>query len=111
MTDLIYELPYYAVIFTSQRNEADEAYSAMADKMQALAGEQDGFLHAESVRDAGGLGVTVSYWRDTAAIARWKQQMEHLQAQQLGQEKWYAYYSVQVCKVERTYEFEAATDK
>ena len=110
MKECVAELPYYAVIFSSLRHDPAEGYAEMAEKMLALAAEQDGFLHVESVRDASGFGITVSYWRDPAAISRWKQQLEHLQAQQLGREKWYAHYRVQVCKVERAYGFEAITD-
>jgi heme-degrading monooxygenase HmoA len=39
------------------------------------------------------------------AIHNWKQHATHLLAQQLGQEKWYQYYKVRICKVEREYEF------
>lgn len=41
--------PYYAVIFTSQRSDTEhQAYADMADAMVALAGQQPGFLGAES---------------------------------------------------------------
>lgn len=35
--------PYYAVIFTSIRNEGDDGYTEMAEKMEALAKTQEGF--------------------------------------------------------------------
>ena len=57
------EPPYYAVIFTSQRTEGDDGYEAMAHAMFELALQQPGCLGAESVRDAGGLGITVAYFR------------------------------------------------
>lgn len=93
--------PYYAVIFTSLRTEGDQGYGAMAERMVALAAQQPGFLGAESVRD--GLGITVSYWADLESIAAWKQQAEHLQAQRLGRERWYADFRVRIARIERDY--------
>lgn len=110
MTTPLARPPYYAVIFTSLKSELDDGYGDMADKMLALAAEQDGFLHVDSVRDESGVGITVSYWRDLTAIARWKQQAEHLEAQRLGREKWYSHYNVRICKVEHEYGFEAEKD-
>lgn len=98
--------PYYAVIFTSQRSTVDEAYEQTAQRMLELAALQDGFLHVDSVREQG-LGITVSYWRDLESIHNWKQQAEHMSAQQSGKEKWYTAYQVRICKVEREYGFEA----
>jgi len=93
--------PYYAVIFTSLRTEGDQGYGAMAERMVELAMQQPGFLGAESVRD--GLGITVSYWADLASIAAWKQNAEHLEAQRLGRERWYAGFRLRIARVERDY--------
>lgn len=95
--------PYYAVIFTSKRTEGDRGYAAMAERMVELGSCQDGFLGIESARGADGVGITVSYWRDEAAIAAWKRDIEHQQAQRAGQAAWYEDYHVRVAKVERAY--------
>ncbi len=95
------EPPYYAVIFTSQRTAGDQGYAAMAERMVALARQQPGFLGVESVRDAEGFGITVSYWRDEASIAAWKAHAEHAVAQRLGRERWYGAFGLRVCRVER----------
>ena len=97
------EPPYYAVIFTSQRKEADPAYDAMAEAMFALAAQQPGCLGAEHARDAAGLGITVAYFTDEAAIRAWKQNAEHRAAQRLGIARWYSRYHIRVAKVERAY--------
>ncbi len=99
--------PYYAVIFTSLRTDYQQGYADTAKRMVELAALQPGFLGAESVRDAEGLGITVSYWQDEAAIAAWKQQAEHRLAQERGKRDWYAGYRVRIAKVERTYGFNA----
>ncbi len=93
--------PYYAVIFTSERTEGDRGYADMAARMLELAAEQPGFLGVESARE--GLGITVSYWESREAITAWKQNTEHLVAQQRGQDDWYSAYTVRICCVEREY--------
>ena len=97
------EPPYFAVIFSSLRTEGDHGYEAMAERMLELAARQPGFLGVESVRDATGFGLTVSYWRDEVAIAAWKAEGEHAEAQRLGREQWYAAFRLRVCRVEREY--------
>lgn len=95
--------PYYAVIFTSTQNENIEGYEEMADKMNALAKQQPGYLGMESARAE--VGITVSYWESLEAIKNWKQQAEHIKAQQKGRNDWYNWYRARICKVEREYEF------
>ncbi len=95
--------PYYAVIFTSIRTAGDNGYGMMAERMVELAAQQPGFLGVESARDE--LGVTVSYWQDLESIQRWKQQVEHREAQRLGRSEWYAAYKVRIARVEREYSF------
>lgn len=93
--------PYYAVIFTSLRTEGDNGYDAMSDRMVELATQQPGFLGFESARD--GVGITVSYWSDLESIRHWKANAEHLEAQRLGHQKWYAAFKTRIAKVERDY--------
>lgn len=93
--------PYYAVIFTSLRTEGDNGYDAMSDRMVELARQQPGFLGFESARD--GVGITVSYWSDLESIRNWKANAEHLEAQRLGHQKWYAAFKTRIAKVERDY--------
>lgn len=98
------QTPYYAVIFTSIRTELDDNYSEMAIKMEILAKQQPGFLGVESARNE--IGITVSYWESLEAIANWKQNLDHLDAQFLGRQKWYENYVVRIAKVEKEYGFE-----
>lgn len=95
--------PYYAAIFTSQRTAGDQGYGAMADRMLELACKQPGYLGAESVRDAQGFGITVSYWSSEAAIRDWKQHAEHQVAQAQGHARWYQHFELRIAKVERAY--------
>jgi heme-degrading monooxygenase HmoA len=97
------EPPYYAVIFTSQRTEADDGYEATAQAMYELALKQPGCFGAESTRGQDGLGITVSYFIDETSIRAWKKNARHLVAQRLGKERWYSHYELRVAKVERAY--------
>jgi heme-degrading monooxygenase HmoA len=94
---------YYAVIFTSIRTSADDGYGEMARRMEELASQQQGFLGVDSARSE--VGITVSYWKDLESIRQWKQNSEHLFAQQKGRESWYENYIVRIAKVEREYRF------
>ena len=95
--------PYYAVVFTSSQTKNIEGYSEMAEQMETLAKKQEGFLRVDSARNE--IGITVSYWESLEAIKNWKQNSEHLFAQQKGKTNWYSWYKVRICKVEREYEF------
>lgn len=97
------EPPYYAVIFTARRTAGDHGYTEMAARMEALALARPGCLGVESTRDAEGIGITVSYWRDEASLAAWREDARHLLAQRLGRERWYSHYAVRVARVERAY--------
>jgi len=95
--------PYYAVIFTSQRDTYDPDYDATGARMLELAARQPGYLGVESVRDADGFGITVSYWASQEAIAHWRAHGEHRVAQENGKRDWYEHYEVRVALVERAW--------
>ena len=91
---------YYAVIFTTQRTDAEMAmYGLTSERMIELAQQQPGFLGLESVREDNGLGITVSYWRDREAIAAWGEHAEHRVAQALGRKEFYSWFQLRIAKV------------
>ena len=95
--------PYYAVIFTTQRSEAQEGYIETATRMLELAQEQPGFLGIESAHEH--IGLTVSYWQDLESIRLWKQHSEHRAAREKGRSMWYQEYTLRIAKVEKEYSF------
>ncbi len=102
--------PYYAVIFTSVRTDADgDGYDSAARRMVALAAGREGFLGMDSARSHDGLGITVSYWTTEAAIQAWQRDAEHLEAQRMGREAWYSSFELRVCRVERARSFRAGS--
>lgn len=94
--------PYFAVIFTSLMTDEQEGYEEMADRMVELAAQQEGFLGIESARST--IGITVSYWESLAVIQKWKENSEHLLAQEKGKAIWYQSYKTRIVRVERDYE-------
>ena len=71
--------------------------------MVELAASQAGFLGIETTRGGDGFGITVLNWTSVNAIANWKNNAEHLDAQKIGKRLWYEQYELRVAKVERSY--------
>lgn len=94
----------YAVLFGNVLREDAAGYEETAQRMVQLASEQEGFLGVESVRDASGTGITISYWASLEAIARWKAHPEHLEAQERGSREWYASWRLTIARVESSRE-------
>ena len=98
------EPPYYAVIFSSQRNnEGHGGYVEAANRMMELAAQQPGYLGVETVRGGDGFGITVSYWQSEESIAAWKRNGEHAAVRKRGRLEWYEHFEIRVAKVERAY--------
>lgn len=103
--------PYYAVIFSSRRNDRDdEGYGATAQRMAELAAQQRAFLGVESTRGSDGFGITVAYFDSEDAIRGWKLHAEHAVAREQGRRDWYEHFEVRVAKVERAYGWDSGTD-
>jgi heme-degrading monooxygenase HmoA len=97
--------PYFAVIFTSIRNEQPgDGFDETDTRLFELAQRQPGYLGYESVGEAG-VGITVSYWESEAAISAWKAVADHRAAQEQGRASWFDAYDVRVARVKRAYSF------
>ncbi len=96
--------PYYAVIFVATPTKDQAEYAETAGRMLELAAGMPGFLGVEAAHERSG-EIVVSYWKDEASIAGWKQHADHLAAQRRGREQWYSGYVIRVAKVERAYSF------
>jgi len=47
--------------------------------------------------------IAVSYWESEQQILRWREDPEHVKAQEMGRKLWYKSCQVQICKIERDY--------
>ncbi len=103
MRDLVegLEPPYYAVIFTALAGRDLTGYAERIAEMLERVKTMPGFLGVEAAAEADG-EIVVSYWKDAAAIARWREDEAHRAAQRQGRAQWYAGYAVRVARVERS---------
>lgn len=92
----------YVVIFRAKVRVLDDEYARVAARMRELALTQFGCLEFQSVSE-GKDEIALSYWADEASILAWKNHAEHLIAQQLGRERWYESYSVDIASITRRY--------
>src|SRR5215469_12214530 len=96
----------YAVIFEvepepDRRND----YLDLAAGLRPQLEEIDGFISIErfSSLSRDGKILSLSFWRDEEAIARWRRQEEHQAAQRAGRERIFRDYRIRVAAVLRDY--------
>jgi heme-degrading monooxygenase HmoA len=93
----------YVVIFRAKLREIDAEYLQLALRLRDLALTRFGCIEFQSMT-AGDDELALSWWPDLPSIQRWKAHAEHLTAQQLGRQHWYASYQVQIAEVRREYQ-------
>jgi len=93
----------YAVIFRAKIKLFDEEYSQTAARLRELARKKYGCLDFVSFTE-GDDEIAISYWESLEQIKSWKQDPEHLRAQEQGKHRWYESYQVQVVDIIREYE-------
>lgn len=97
----IFDGPHYAVIFTSKSREGNESrYADVASEMETLAADQEGYLGIDSARTPGGLGISVSYWKDMDSIKSWREHAKHKVAQKMGKDMFYEMFTLRVALVQ-----------
>lgn len=92
----------FAVIFHAEIAQLDDDYFATAKQMRELAMTQYGCLDFVATTE-GEREIAISYWPSLEHIRLWKQNTEHLSAQQQGSARWYKSYKVEVVEVIRSY--------
>lgn len=92
----------YAVIFRANIAELDAQYADMTARMRELAINHYGCTEFTSCAE-GGKEIAISYWETEDQIRQWKQNAEHLVAQENGRAKWYQSYTVEVVQLVRSY--------
>ncbi|MEU1513897.1 antibiotic biosynthesis monooxygenase [Streptomyces sp. NPDC005811] len=103
-----FEPPYYAAVFTTVRTLDQSEYGETSAYLEELVKDVPGYLGMDHAQTPGGLGITVSYFRDADALTEWRTDVEHRAAQQRGRAQWYETYTLHVAKVERSRGFTRA---
>ena len=95
-----------AVIFEVQpTGPGRAAYLDHAAALKPLLAQMDGFISVErfqSLSDPDRL-LSLSFWRDEEAVARWRQQEAHRSTQAAGRDQVFADYRLRVAAVVRDY--------
>lgn len=95
-----------AVIFEVQpRPPFLQEYLDLAASLRAELETIDGFLSVERYASLSCPGhiLSLSFWRDEDAVARWRQSASHRQAQARGRDGVFHYYRLRVAHVVRDY--------
>jgi heme-degrading monooxygenase HmoA len=96
----------YAVIFEVEPvpNRAQD-YLDIAAPLRPELEKIDGFVSIERFTSLSQDGkiLSLSFWRDEAAIARWREQEQHRAAQSAGREVIFRDYRIRVAAVVRDY--------
>ncbi|CAM3809731.1 antibiotic biosynthesis monooxygenase family protein [Parendozoicomonas haliclonae] len=94
----------FVVIFQAILTVPEDEYLQTASQLRELALNDYGCLKFVAMTE-GDQELALSWWADEESIRHWKQASDHLMAQQLGRERWYSSYSVEVGKITRKYAF------
>ena len=95
-----------AVIFEVQmRPGREQEYFDLAAALRAELAEIDGFISIERFQSLATAGkyLSISFWRDEAAVTCWKANAKHQAAQTAGKERIFSGYRIRVAEVIRDY--------
>jgi heme-degrading monooxygenase HmoA len=84
-----------------------DEYERTGNRMLEIVSAMPGFLGMDYAATEDG-ELLVARFESHDALAEWRTHPEHQLAQQLGREKFFAKYRIEVCEPVRSYEFEAA---
>ena len=81
------------------------AYLEAAAALKPLLAQIDGFVSIERFESLSAPGklLSLSFWRDEEAVARWRQQEAHRSTQAAGRDHVFADYRLRVAAVARDY--------
>jgi len=94
-------------IFRSRlKADAGGEYFTLAEEMEQLARSMPGFVEFKTFVADDGERLSLVGFDSAAAQEAWRRHPRHRVAQQLGRERFYDYYRIQVCMLlsERTFE-------
>jgi heme-degrading monooxygenase HmoA len=99
------------VIEFGTRPGMEERVGALLAELLVEAGRIDGFVSKESFlsRDRAGKTISVSYWRDDAALDTWMSNAAHRRAIRIGNQELFSHYTIQIARVVREKSWKAAS--
>lgn len=101
----------YVVIFEVKiKSNAKDEYLEIAAKLKEQLIMIDGFISIErftSLVEEGKI-LSLSFWESRDAIAVWKSNLDHVQAQQKGRDRLFEDYRIRIAKVEKDYTLQSS---
>ena len=94
------------VVFEVTMNDGHEsAYFDLAERLRPELEQIDGFISVERFQSLSvdGKYLSLSTWRDEAAVRVWREQLNHRAAQRRGREEIFADFRIRVAAVARDY--------
>ena len=95
-----------AIIFEVEPRDGQlQPYLDVAAELRPILETMDGFVSVERFASltTPGKYLSVSFWRDEAAVAEWRRQAHHRLAQHKGRTKMFSGYRLRVAHVLRDY--------
>ncbi len=88
----------------------EESYFSRAERLAGSVREADGFISVERFesRTEPGKFVSLSFWRDERAVAAWRADPVHREAQEDGKSGIFSRFRLRVARVSREIGFSAA---
>jgi heme-degrading monooxygenase HmoA len=94
------------VVFqVTMREGRAQQYFDLAAELRADAEQVDGFISVERFESLSTPGkyLSVSFWRDEAAVQAWREHLRHRRAQELGKREVFEDFRISVAEVLRDY--------
>ncbi|MCG7547870.1 antibiotic biosynthesis monooxygenase [Pseudoalteromonas sp. Of7M-16] len=95
-----------AVIFqVTLKPQGKDTYLDIAASLKTLLAKQPGFISIERFISVSNpcYFLSLSFWQDEQAILRWREQLEHKQAQEKGKTELFEDFRLRVAHVSRDY--------
>ncbi|MGH6785946.1 MAG: antibiotic biosynthesis monooxygenase family protein [Novosphingobium sp.] len=98
----------HLVVFRNRKraNYAAAAYAADADRMEALARAQPGFVSFKSYVADDGEVIALSEWASSEAARAWGRNPDHAATQGRGRSEYYSDYTLFSCDNPRIHRFD-----
>lgn len=95
-----------AVLFEAEiKPGAQDRYLMLAAELKPRLAQLSGFIDIERFQSlsAEGKVLSLSWWRDEAAVLAWKQDLQHRAAQEEGKASLFASYRIRIVALQREY--------
>jgi heme-degrading monooxygenase HmoA len=104
------EAAMVVIVFRTRLKDGidEQALTALGERMFEIASAMPGFISYKDFAAADGENVSIVEFDSLETLIAWRDNPEHLAAQEHGRQKYFASYQVQICAPVRSYRFDAS---